>query len=208
MKLCSLFYIKKGDYMNIQKIKIDKLIPAEYNPRIELKENDRAYKQIKASIDEFGYVSPIIVNKRNMVVISGHQRLNILKNSGFKEVQCVFVDVDNKTEKRMNLAFNNNDGYWDNDKLREMFADLELTEEEMFATGFNVEEIESYNQDFIDDLFNEDFTNRGKIELKEFAITFNIDKKYEKLFNNYIKINGKSNLIEAMINYIEESEVD
>lgn len=193
--------------MDIHVVKIEELNKAKYNPRIELKEDDQAYKQIKASIDEFGYISPIIVNKRNMTVISGHQRLNILKNSGYKEVQCVFVDVDEKTEKRMNLAFNNNAGYWDNDKLKDLFNELQLTEEEMLATGFDKETIESYSEDFIEDLFNEDFTDRGKSNLKEFAITFNIDKQYEQKFNDYIKANGKSKLIESMIACIEESEV-
>ena len=146
--------------MKIEVVKIDELNKAKYNPRVELKKDDRAYKQIKASMDEFGYVSPIIVNKSNMTIISGHQRVNIL-------------------------------------------LDLGLTEEEMLATGFNAEEIESYSKDFIDELFNEDFTDRGKKELKEFAVTFNIDKQYEKKFNDFIKLNGKAKLIEVMIKLIE-----
>lgn len=189
--------------MKIEVVKIDELNKAKYNPRVELKKDDRAYKQIKASIDEFGYVSPIIVNKNNMTIISGHQRVNILLDLGYKEIECVFVNVDERTEKKMNLALNNNNGYNDSDKLRNIFEELGLTEEEMLATGFNSEEIESYSQDFIDELFNEDYTDRGKTELKEFAITFNIDKQYEKKFNDYIKLNGKSKLIEVMIKLIE-----
>lgn len=189
--------------MKIEVVKIDELNKAKYNPRVELKKDDRAYKQIKASIDEFGYVSPIIVNKNNMTIISGHQRVNILLDLGYKEIECVFVNVDERTEKKMNLALNNNNGYNDSDKLRNIFEELGLTEEEMLATGFNAEEIESYSQDFIDELFNEDYTDRGKTELKEFAITFNIDKQYEKKFNDYIKLNGKSKLIEVMIKLIE-----
>lgn len=189
--------------MKIEVVKIDELNKAKYNPRVELKKDDRAYKQIKASMDEFGYVSPIIVNKSNMTIISGHQRVNILLDLGYKEIECVFVNVDERTEKKMNLALNNNSGYNDSDKLRDIFEDLGLTEEEMLATGFNAEEIESYSQDFIDELFNEDFTDRGKKELKEFAVTFNIDKQYEKKFNDYIKLNGKSKLIQAMIKLIE-----
>lgn len=189
--------------MKIEVVKIDELNKAKYNPRVELKKDDRAYKQIKASMDEFGYVSPIIVNKSNMTIISGHQRVNILLDLGYKEIECVFVNVDERTEKKMNLALNNNSGYNDSDKLRDIFEDLGLTEEEMLATGFNAEEIESYSKDFIDELFNEDFTDRGKKELKEFAVTFNIDKQYEKKFNDFIKLNGKAKLIEVMIKLIE-----
>lgn len=48
--------------MNIQKIEITKLKPAEYNPRKNLKPEDEEYQKIKRSIIEFGYVAPVIVN--------------------------------------------------------------------------------------------------------------------------------------------------
>ena len=193
--------------MVIKKVKISELNKAKYNPRVELKKEDKAYKQIKASIEEFGYISPIIVNKNNMTIISGHQRLNVLIDLGYEEVDCIFVDVNERIEKRMNLALNNIKGYNDTEKLKELFNELELSEEEILATGFDIEEIEGYSEDFIEDLLNENYTDRNKAELKEFAITFNIDKKYENLFNDYIKAKGKSGLIDVMIKYIQESEV-
>lgn len=48
--------------MNIQKISIEKLKPAEYNPRKDLKPEDEEYQKIKKSLIEFGYVAPVIVN--------------------------------------------------------------------------------------------------------------------------------------------------
>ena len=48
--------------MNIRKIKIANLKPAEYNPRIDLKPENVEYQRIKRSLVEFGYVAPIIVN--------------------------------------------------------------------------------------------------------------------------------------------------
>lgn len=57
--------------MNIVKIKIENLKPAEYNPRIDLKPENIEYQKIKRSLIEFGYVAPIIVNA-DMTVISGH----------------------------------------------------------------------------------------------------------------------------------------
>ena len=191
--------------MKIEKVKIEDLKVAEYNPRVELKEDDESYKRIKASIEEFGYVDPIIVNKRNMNVIGGHQRLNILKDMNYKEVDCVILNLDEKQEKRLNLSLNKNSGYWDNAKLEELFNELNLTDDELFATGFNVDEVENISSDFINDLLNEEFTDTNK-ELTKFSVTFNIDKKYEDKFIDYIKLNGKQNLIDIMINYIEESE--
>ena len=49
--------------MNIQTIRIDKLIPATYNPRKDLKPNDPEYIKIKNSIENFGFVNPLIINK-------------------------------------------------------------------------------------------------------------------------------------------------
>lgn len=192
--------------MKIEKLKIEDLKVAEYNPRIELKEDDESYKRIKASIEEFGYVDPIIINKRNMVVIGGHQRLNILKDMNYKEVECVILNLDEKQEKRLNLSLNKNNGYWDNVKLEDLFNELDLSEEELFATGFNTDEVVSLSSNFINDLLDEDFTDTNK-ELNKFSVTFNIDKKYEDKFINYIKLNGKQNLINTMINYIESEAV-
>jgi len=54
--------------MNIQKINIEKLKAAEYNPRKDLTLEDEEYQKIKRSLTEFGYVAPVIVNS-DMTVI-------------------------------------------------------------------------------------------------------------------------------------------
>ena len=61
--------------MNIQKISVDKLNPAEYNPRKDLKPGDKEYEKLKRSIEEFGYVEPVIWNQKTGNVVGGHQRL-------------------------------------------------------------------------------------------------------------------------------------
>ena len=91
--------------MEIQKIAINKLIPATYNPRKNLKPNDPEYQKIKKSILEFGFVSPLVVNK-DMTVIGGHQRLKLLQELGFESVECIIVDLDKTKEKALNVALN------------------------------------------------------------------------------------------------------
>lgn len=91
--------------MEIQKIAINKLIPATYNPRKNLKPNDPEYQKIKKSILEFGFVSPLVVNK-DMTVIGGHQRLKVLQELGFESVECIIVDLDKTKEKALNVALN------------------------------------------------------------------------------------------------------
>lgn len=91
--------------MEIQKIATKKLIPATYNPRKDLKPNDMEYQKIKKSILEFGFVSPLVVNK-DMTVIGGHQRLKVLQELGFEEVECIIVNLDKTKEKALNIALN------------------------------------------------------------------------------------------------------
>lgn len=132
--------------MNIQKIKIEKLKPAEYNPRKDLKPEDEEYQKIKKSITEFGYVAPVIVNS-NMTVIGGHQRLKVLKELGYTEVECVIVDLDQEKEKALNIALNKISGDWDNDKLEELLAELKQTDIDMDITGFSFDEVDEILKD-------------------------------------------------------------
>ena len=189
--------------MNIQKINIEKLKKAKYNPRRKLEKTDESYKKIKASIEEFGYVDPIIVNLKNMTVIGGHQRLEIMKELGYNEIDCVVLNLDEKQEKRLNLSLNKNSGYWDNAKLEELFDELKLSEEELYATGFSQSEIDNLKIDFISDLLEDDYSTVDK-ELDKFAVTFNIPKEHEEKFSKYIKKNGKSYLVEVLINAVEK----
>ena len=132
--------------MNIQKINIEKLKAAEYNPRKDLKPEDEEYQKIKRSILEFGYVAPIIVNA-DMTVIGGHQRLKVLKELGYEEVECNIVDLNKTKEKALNIALNKITGEWDNSKLEELLAELKETDIDMDMTGFTFDEVDNILKD-------------------------------------------------------------
>ena len=73
--------------MEFKKIKITNLNHADYNPRKDLKPGDSEYDKIKRSIQEFGYVEPVIVNKHGCeegyyLIVGGHQRTKVLKDAG------------------------------------------------------------------------------------------------------------------------------
>jgi len=55
--------------MEIQKVSVDKLNSAKYNPRKDLKPGDPEYEKLKKSIEAFGYVEPAIWNKRTGNII-------------------------------------------------------------------------------------------------------------------------------------------
>lgn len=132
--------------MNIQKIKIDKLIPATYNPRKDLKPGDAEYIKIKNSIENFGYVSPLIINK-DMTVIGGHQRLKVLKELGFTELECIIVDLDKTKEKALNIALNKIQGDWDEEKLEALLQELKLDDFDTDLTGFDFDEVDEILKD-------------------------------------------------------------
>lgn len=117
------------------------LIPATYNPRKDLKPGDKEYEKIKNSINEFGYVEPIIVNK-DMTIIGGHQRLKVLKHLGYTEVDCVVVEVDKTKEKALNVALNKVTGSWNEALLAELIKDLQEVDFDVSLTGFEPPEID------------------------------------------------------------------
>lgn len=128
--------------MKLEKINIEELKPATYNPRKKLKPSDKEYQKVKRSIEEFGYVDPIIANK-DLTIIGGHQRMNVMKDMGFKEVDVVIIDVDKNKEKALNVALNKITGEWDYGKLGDLLLELDAENYDLAITGFENFEIES-----------------------------------------------------------------
>lgn len=128
--------------MQLIKINIDDLKRADYNPRKQLTPEDKEYQKIKNSIQEFGYVEPIIINKDN-TIIGGHQRLSVLKDLGYNEVDCIVVDIDKTKEKALNIALNKITGDWDLNKLGDLLLELDSENYDLELTGFEDYEIEN-----------------------------------------------------------------
>ena len=126
--------------MEIERRKVDELKAAEYNPRKDLRPGDAENEKLKRSIQEFGYVEPVIWNKRTGTVVGGHQRLKVMKSLGYEEVDCVVVDLDEKKEKALNIALNKISGEWDNDLLANLLKDLDGSGYDITLTGFDLAE--------------------------------------------------------------------
>ncbi len=128
--------------MQWQTLALEELRPAAYNPRKKLKAGDKEYEKIKNSIQEFGYVEPIIVNY-DMTVIGGHQRLTVLRDLGYTEAQCVVLHVEDENKvKALNIALNKITGAWNEQLLADLLVDLQSVDFNMDLTGFEAPEIE------------------------------------------------------------------
>ena len=133
--------------MVIQTLPIGKLVPADYNPRKDLKPGDPEYEKLKHSLTEFGYVEPVIWNKTTGHVVGGHQRLKVLVDTGVTEIECVVVEMGEEKEKALNVALNKISGEWDKDKLSLLIADLQGADFDVSLTGFEAPEIDALFKD-------------------------------------------------------------
>jgi len=142
--------------MQIEKRSVDSLNPAAYNPRKNLKPGDKEYEKIKNSIQYFGYVDPLIVNKDG-TIIGGHQRYKVLKELGYSEIDCVVVELGKEDEKALNIALNKICGDWDIEQLGTLLSELRgagLAD----ITGFDAAEVDALigNEPVVEDNFNPD----------------------------------------------------
>lgn len=137
--------------MTVEYYKPNQLIMAEYNPRQLTKEQ---HFQLKDSIQRFGFVDPLIVNKnkeRKNILVGGHQRLRIAKELGIDKIPCVEVDLNIDQEKELNIRLNKNVGEWDYDSLANYFDVGELMD-----WGFTDDELQFYEEEPEQGLIDDD----------------------------------------------------
>ncbi len=156
--------------MIIEKRKVTNHLPADYNPRKDLKPGDAEYEKLKRSLEQFGYVEPVIWNKTTGRVVGGHQRLKVLIDMGITEVECVVVDMPEDKEKALNIALNKISGDWDKDKLALVIADLQGSDFDVSLTGFDPAEIDDLFKDTLKDGVKDDDFDVDA-ELKEPTVT-------------------------------------
>ncbi|MFB5193087.1 ParB N-terminal domain-containing protein [Alicyclobacillus fastidiosus] len=122
--------------MEIRVIPVSSINPAPYNPRIDLQPGDKDYERLKKSIEQFGFIEPLVWNEQTGNLVGGHQRFKILTNElHLTEVEVSVVDLDETQEKTLNLALNKLEGGWDDDKLRELIAELDAEEYDLDSVG-------------------------------------------------------------------------
>jgi len=115
-----------------KKMKLAKLKPALYNPRVI---SDRALNGLAKSIERFGLVEPIVWNKRTGNVVGGHQRLKVLLESGAEETDVTVVDFDDNEEVALNVSLNNTaiQGEFHSGNLEELLQKIKKENDVEFA---------------------------------------------------------------------------
>ena len=154
----------------LKMLPVDVLRPAAYNPRKKLKPGDKEYEKIKASIEEYGFADPLVVNA-DMTIIGGHQRLTVAMALGYTEVPCAVVDVDKTREKALNIALNKITGAWDETLLADLLKDIEDSDFDLGKTGFDPPEIETlFNKVHSKDVKEDDFDVESELKRPAFSM--------------------------------------
>ncbi len=135
--------------MQVEHRKLDSIKPYEKNPR----RNDKAVDNVANSIKEFGFRSPIIVDKKG-VIIAGHTRYKAAQKLGLKEVPCLVAsDLTKAQIKAYRLADNKTAelAEWDfellHDELEGLTQDFDF---DMKDFGFYIPDQETFDHIFED----------------------------------------------------------
>jgi ParB-like chromosome segregation protein Spo0J len=118
-------------------VPIKDLIPNDKNPRRITK---REMQKLIRSIEEFGFVDPVIVNKnstRYNIIVGGHQRVEAAKKMKLDSVPVTYVDLTEDKEQLLNIALNEISGEWDDDKLLDLLKELEERGADLTLSGFD-----------------------------------------------------------------------
>ena len=122
------------------------------NPRKRLRKGSKKYQAIERSIDRFGLVEPLVWNKRSTeqgwdededgILVGGHQRLQIIREKGWKKVTVSVVDVNADEELALLVTLNKVEGDWNSDTLADILAKIKTSKVPVNITGFDGAELD------------------------------------------------------------------
>lgn len=213
--------------MEYELVPIEDIIPDPMNPR---KISEAQFSKIKKGIKEFGLLLPIVVNKNNNEIVSGHQRYKAYVTLNYKEIPVVWTDKNSEDQKIANISLNEvNVGEWDTNKLQSMVNEFIGLGLDVNSLGMNNQEFKNLNIDTSGDIFGDlpDSVSLGvKPEGKTPSIIFKFystdrDREYrmeiqedefeelKTLFKEYSEKEGSekgfiSNLLKSKGNNLEE----
>jgi len=141
--------------LNPALVQVDKLIPYANNSRTH---SDAQIDQIAASINEWGFTNPVLVDEKN-TIIAGHGRLLAARKLGIKEVPCIIAEGWTDAQKKAYVIADNKlalNAGWDDEMLALEIGELEGMDFELSLLGFDDAEMAALMQDTTEGLTDED----------------------------------------------------
>lgn len=110
-------------------ISLDKLILDSDNARMHPDKNKKA---IRASLEQFGQVEPLIVQKNSNIVIGGNGRLEVMRDLGYLTADIVYVDLSDTERKALGVALNRTSDLaeWNSEQLGNLVHEIKYTDDE------------------------------------------------------------------------------
>ena len=127
--------------MNIEQVKLDALIPYARNSRTH---SDAQVAQIAASIKEFGFTNPVLIDETGSI-IAGHGRVMASRKLALADVPCIRLSHLTAAQKRAYIIADNKlalNAGWDDEMLRLELSDLKGLDFNLDLTGFSTDEID------------------------------------------------------------------
>jgi len=132
--------VEDTEGLKIEHVPIDQLRPWPGNPRMMPPAEP---EKLKRSVEEFGFVEPVVVRKQDHTVIGGHQRVEAARALGHTSVPVVHIDVTEAQAKALNLALNKIHGAFDLPRLATLLEELsDLPDLDETLSGFDEREID------------------------------------------------------------------
>ena len=149
----------------IEYVPIDSLLSYARNSRTH---NDVQVAQIAASIEEFGFTNPVLIDGKDEI-IAGHGRVLAARKLEIPEIPCIRIDYMSDVQKRAYVIADNKlalNAGWDQEMLKMEIQDLVAAEFDLKLLGFSEVELDSF-KDAVEGLKDEDEAP----EVREAAIT-------------------------------------
>ena len=189
---------------------IERLQPYEKNARQHSKEQ---VGQIAASIVEFGFLNPILVDS-NDGIVAGHGRLSAAKELALDEVPVVVLDHLTESQKKAYILVDNKlaeNATWNEALLQEEIVALNLQDFDISVLGWDEDEIREI-MEFDADETNNDDDSEGTRGLGEPIVSYNIifdDEQQQQKWFDFLKdlkeqYPDESTIAEKIIQFIEE----
>lgn len=173
---------------------VDEVIPYWNNPR----RNEQAVVAVAASIREFGFQNPIIVDS-GFTIIAGHTRLEAAKQLQLEQVPCLIADgLTPEQVRAFQLADNKTAEIADWD-LPKLSAELQEIKLDMTPFGFDLQ------QDFLSDILNETFADLQAEDADKFSMTFIFLSENKEALDSYIKKFGKDKIVDVIIKEVNNN---
>lgn len=179
----------------IEMIKVDKLIPYINNAR---QHSEDQVLQIAASIKEFGFNAPILIDS-DQGIIAGHGRVQAAKKLGLTEVPCVRLDHLTDIQRKAYILADNKialNASWDSQLLSVEIQTLKESDFDVLLTGFSMEDLQKLSDDMDEQRLNNiadgasdnDEPSTDRIDAETAALSFPVDHDQKIVIFEAIRI--------------------